>query len=124
MSGPITQDCKRRDRISHAWSASLSTLDADQCHQLNRTFPQAEGQGQLWTRLRCAPAGWAGGGQGAIPSPQRYPERMGEIRNNQGEKGEEEDLERELWVSPGMEIPTWEPSPMGDASLLFPMLHR
>lgn len=68
--------------------------------------------------------GWVGGWwAGSRPFPQRYPERMGEIRNNWG-KGRRRGFGRAV---PGLSRDgdsTWDPSPMGHVSLLFPSPHR
>ena len=118
MSGPITQDLRRGDSISHAWPASMSTLDAHQWHQLRRTVPHAEGLGQRCTGLRHT-----GGGQGAIPSPQPDPERWLRSETTLG-KGRRAGSGRAVWGRSRDGDPTKEPSPTGDASLLSSMPRR
>lgn len=64
----------------------------------------SERPGSALHGLRCAPAGWAGGGQGVIPSCSGT--QRGWVRSEiTGGKGEEEALEGQFWASPGMEIP-------------------
>lgn len=104
--------------MSYAWHASVSTLGAGPWHQLNCMVPQAKGSGQLCTLVVCL-----GGGQGDDPSPEWCPESMGEIRNNHGEREKR---------GPGRAVlgffrdgdPMWEPSPTGEARLLFPRPRR